>query len=484
MGATPDILYSGEDLGLARAALSAAGPSAGAAHLSESLRLASSLVKPGMRNRIVVISSMDFGPAANDLRSLGQIPAPVEFIAVGGPAPNRAITLMAARSLPGSTNRFQLFARVANFSADPATPVVRLSADGMVLEPRQIRLNPGAQVDLRWDLPAGASRVELRLTDATDPLALDDVAQVVLPGQVSRRIALVSAQPDTLKRALEAIPGTVVQVIPPQGYTPDIQAGITVFDDVLPEQLPNGAVLAIDPPAANVHFPAEGDVTDTRISRIQGNSPLLEAIDPAGFASSVTINQAVRIPTPSWATEVIGSNAGPLLFEGSIGSTPIVVMPFSLKESNLPSRVFFPILMANIVNHLAPDALPQVVEPGRPVTLRTTTQTTSVTFQRPDGQAERFPGGGGLVTFADTDQAGHYTVIEDFANSNTPRERSFTVNAGSDTESDLRSPSQPRVNDVQPGSVATGPTRGREIWPLLALVAFGILAIEWWVAHR
>jgi hypothetical protein len=140
--------------------------------------------------------------------------------------------------------------------------------------------------------------------------------------------------------------------------------------------------------------------------------------------------------------------------------------------------------MANIVNHLAPDALPQIVEPGRPVTLRTTAQTASITFQRPDGQADRFPGGGALVTFADTDQAGRYTVTEEFASNSAARERSFTVNAGSDTASDLRSPSQPRVNAVQPGSVATGPTRGREVWPLLALVAFGILAIEWWVAHR
>lgn len=484
MGVTPRILYSGDDLGLARAALGRAQPGAGAADVPEAMRLANSLVKPGIRNQIIIYSSLDFPPDAADLRPLGPIAATVKFEPIGGPAPNRAITVLSARALPGVANRYQLFARVSNFSGDAVTPVARLSADGITLEPRQLRLNPGAQVDLRWDLPPGASRVEVRLTGADDPLPLDDVAQLILPGQSSRRIALVSAQPDILKRALEAIPGTVVQVIPPKSYSADVQAAVTVFDNLLPDQLPAGGVLAIHPPAASAHLPSEGDSSDTKITRIQGNSRLLEAIDAANLAASVTINQAQRLKAPAWANEVIGANSGPLLLEGSLGSTPVVALTFNLVESNLPSRVSFPILMANIVNHLAPDALPTVVEPGRPVSLRTTAQTNTITFQRPSGSAERFSGGGGLVTFADTEEAGRYLVTETLAGSTTPRERAFTVNAGSDVESDLRSPRAPRVNDAPSGVVAGGPTRGREIWPLLALVALGILAIEWWVAHR
>jgi hypothetical protein len=139
--------------------------------------------------------------------------------------------------------------------------------------------------------------------------------------------------------------------------------------------------------------------------------------------------------------------------------------------------------MTNIINHLAPDGLPSVVEPGQAIFLRTSPQIASVTFQRPSGGAERMTGGGTL-TFADTEEWGRYNVTETPVGGGTPRERSFTVNAGSDTESDLRTPREPRLVAAPPGQVAEGPTRGREIWPLLGLLALGVLLVEWWVAYR
>ena len=75
-------------------------------------------------------------------------------------------------------------------------------------------------------------------------------------------------------------------------------------------------------------------------------------------------------------------------------------------------------------------------------------------------------------------------ISETPANGGPARERFFTVNAGSDTESDLRNPREPRLTAAPPGQVANGPTRGREIWPWLALAALGVLVVEWWVAHR
>jgi Ca-activated chloride channel homolog len=478
MGVTPKVVYSGEDIGLARAALSGLQPGGGSANLREAMRLASSLVTPGVRNRIVVVSDLTFGPEQQDLRQLGQIPASVEYLTTGGPTANRAITLLAARLMPGSTTRYQLLTRVSNFAPDPATPTLRILADGLPLETRQLRLNAGAFQDLRWDLPVGTSRVELRIT-GDDALPADDTAQIVLPAANSRRLVLVSAQPDVLKRALAAVTGAEVLVYSPTTYVPDASAAVTVFEGFLPPQLPPGAVFAIHPPANNPIVPAAGDSPNTAIARVQGNSRLLDAVD----LSSVTISQAQKIPLPEWATEVIGADAGPLLFEGVLRTTPMVVMPFNLKESNLASRVGFPILISNIINHLAPEGLPPVAEPGQPVVLRAGPQVASVTVQQPSGAAERFAGGGTII-FANTEEWGRYTVTETPTSGAAARERVFTVNAGNDVESDLRTPREPRVLAAPPGQVASGPTRGREIWPLLAALALVTLIVEWWVAHR
>jgi hypothetical protein len=140
-------------------------------------------------------------------------------------------------------------------------------------------------------------------------------------------------------------------------------------------------------------------------------------------------------------------------------------------------------LISNLINHLAPEGLPPVAEPGQPILLRTGPQVGSVTIQKPSGAAERFPGGGTIV-FANTEEWGKYQVTEAPVSGGQPRERIFTVNAGSDNESDLRAPREPRLTAAPPGQVAAGPPRGREIWPLLALLALGVLVVEWWVAHR
>ena len=442
------------------------------------MRLASSLVKPGIRNRIVVVSDQNYAAEQNDLRGLGQIPAQVEFLAVGGVQPNRAVTLLAARATPGSPNRFQLLARLTNFSGEAVNPTVRVFADGLGIETRQVRLNAGALVDLRWDLPPGAGRAEVRIT-GDDALPADDTAQIVLPSQASRRLVLVSEKPDTLRRALSAIPGAEVQVVNPKTYAPDSGAAVTVFEGFLPEVYPQGAILIVHPPGNNQLFPVEAESPNTAVSRLQTNSRVLDAVD----LSSVTISQAQNVKLPAWATEVIGSEAGPLLFEGILSNRPVAVMTFNLNESNLPSRVGFPILISNLINHLAPEGLPPVAEPGQPILLRTGPQVGSVTIQKPSGAAERFPGGGTIV-FANTEEWGKYQVTELPASGGQPRERIFTVNAGSDSESDLRAPREPRLTAASPGQIAAGPPRGREIWPLLALLALGVLVVEWWVAHR
>ena len=478
MGAAPEILYTGDDSGLARAALRLAQSGGASANLRETMRLTSSIVKPGMTNRIVVFSDLSYAPDQHDLQALGQLPASVDFIPFGGAIPNRAITLLAARALPGSTNRFQVLARVANFSGDPASPVARVIVDGLTIEPRQLRLTAGSQVDLRWDLPPGASRVEVHIT-GEDALPADDVAQLILPNPTARRLLVVSQQPDTLARALAAIPGAEVQVVAPDNYQPDPAAAITVFENFLPSQLPGGGVILVKPPADNPLFPSEGQSTDTAITRLRANSSLLDAVD----LSSITIGTTQRFPAPTWANEIVGSNSGPLLFEGVYQNTPMVVLNFGLTESNLPSRVGFPILMSNIVDHLAPDYVPPTVEPGQPISLRVGPLVNSVTIQRPSGSAERFSGGD-LVTFADTEEWGRYVISEAPANGGPARERFFTVNAGSDTESDLGSPQQPSIAAAPPGQIAGGPTHGREIWPLLSLLALVILLVEWWVAQR
>ena len=213
---------------------------------------------------------------------------------------------------------------------------------------------------MRWDLPPGTSRVEVRIT-GDDALPADDIGQYRPSGQATRRLVLVSDKAGyPSKRALSAIPGAEVQVFSPKAYTPDSGAAVTVFEGFLPRDLPAGRDADRPPAGQQSIFPVEAELPNTAVSRLQTNSRLLDAVD----LSSVTISQAQNIKLPAWATEVIGSEAGPLLFEGILSNRPMAVMPFNLNESNLPSRVGFPILISNLINHLAPEGLPPWPNPA------------------------------------------------------------------------------------------------------------------------
>ena len=124
-----------------------------------------------------------------------------------------------------------------------------------------------------------------------------------------------------------------------------------------------------------------------------------------------------------------------------------------------------------------------MAEPGQPVLLRTGPQVGSVTIQKPSGAAERFPGGGTIV-FANTEEWGKYQVTELPVSGGQPRSASSPSMRAAIASSDLRAPREPRLTAASPGQIAAGPPRGREIWPLLALLALGVLVVEWWVAHR
>jgi hypothetical protein len=198
-------------------------------------------------------------------------------------------------------------------------------------------------------------------------------------------------------------------------------------------------------------------------------------------------------------TEVAGTSNGPFIFRGPAPSTgqPMVVLTFDVAASNLPSRIAFPILIANIASYLAPSALPSSVPLGDPVVYRARSDAASVRITPPDGKSvdiklssttpadptQPSTGAGVLrdVAFADTGQPGQYQVLALDAHGKTLAKGSFIVNAGHERESDLR------ANPDLPSILATAHARNQsgsigtlsDLWPALALAALVLLALEW-----
>jgi len=480
--AQPRILVSSSDRASLRKALNNITPGSSAANLRDSLALASAVATTENADEIDVISDGHEG----DLSGLPPVAAHVRFIPIGIADSNQAILALAVRRGLAAPYNYSAFVRVANFARVAAEVPMITTADGKTVDQRVLRLPPESHSEMVIALPPNVHVLQVRLQandggrTQSDFLAEDDVAQVDLPPDRLLQISLVSADPRALKTVLQQLPGVAVTPVDPSQYRASDSADITVLEGFLPAELPAGNLLIVDPQGDAQLFSLQGQISDPVVSTYDLTSPLLASVDLAGL----TVASAAKVVLPSWATQVIGTEEGPLVFQGMTGGRRVVVFTFAPQDTNLPFRVAFPILMANTISWLTPASLPGVVSPEQPVLIRPLPGTTEITVERPDGKVISLPARGSPVAFADTSLVGAYRVTYRGPQGELGSDQ-FAVNLSNAEESRIA----PRLNLA---GIAEAPVAARseqvsglnEVWPLLVGLALLLLLMEWWLYNR
>src|SRR3954469_6731329 len=336
--------------------------------------LAGDLFLPNLERQIVVISD---GAVTADAAVVGRAGAPIELVMAGGngngsqPA-NVAVTDIAARPDPDGNGTIGLYAAVTNFGPQAVTVPVTLLGDGLEIGHSDVTLDAaGGSSPLNWILPPGVADVTVRI-DQSDALVADNSA-MLLPGEaatetIAPRILLVSDLPGALARALMALDNVQVS-IESSDNTSAVAAGgydLIVFDRTAPptEIVPKieTASLWVAPPVGGPFATSEG-VSDPKVTRVRAGDPLLEGVDLSG----VTFGPTPNFTLAAGDEEIVGSADGPLLYRSEVNGQPAVVLTTDPEASNLPKRVAFPVLIANIVGALAPDGIPAAVPLGEPL---------------------------------------------------------------------------------------------------------------------
>lgn len=491
-----------------RERLSTLAAPGGRADFNAALRLTQDLILPGIDDQIVVFSD---GAIAADPSLVAEIGAGIEFVPLGGMAtPNLAVTNLVARASANNPASHDLYARFANFSDEQVTAPVRVLADGLVVSEEPVTIPAQGAID--YDVahvPDGTRRVTVTL-DAPDQLMADNEASLILAQspELSQQILLVSDVPGFLQRALTSLPGakvvTVSTIESLNGEVPPGAYDLVVYDGFSPSDASLAAVpvLFINPPLDGV-LPTDGVMTAPAIERIRADDPLLAGVDLAG----VTIGETPVHRLDGTQSEIIGADEGPLLYRGQApdADQPMVVITFDLNRSNLPLRVAFPILIANIVAELAPNPLPASVPLGDPLHYEPAADVRTIEIIPPSGEpvtldvgvndaaagdaldTEAMDGASARppslreVVFTGTGQPGDYVISETDLHGRTRDGGVFVVNAGHEQESNLRA-----NDDVsQTLALAQGSDSGQasatlqDLWPVLAAVALALLVVEW-----
>ncbi len=426
------------------------------------------------------------------------LPGRVRFFPIGNDNNNQALGALTLQS-ESSGRRLSAFVQVANYAPSEARRRLVLYADGQLIVARDVPLAPGkAQALTLPDLPPDARVVEARL-EGHDDLAADDHAWAVPTSSAKVAVRLVSTGNRFLETALHLLPNVEVTTdaalsggAPSSGDTPPSAVGgprpddLTIFDSTIPTStLPSGSLLFIAPLRSTEFFSVTGQLQAPVPVSVLPDDPLLRYVD----WRDVAIQDATRLALPAWGHAVIADSKtnAPLLVAGEQNGRRLAVLAFDLRHSDLPLRVAFPILVANLVDALIPggaSGLPSSVEPGRPLSLTAPPQANALAVQLPDGQVRTLRPANGQAVFDETNETGVYQVSAQEADRTTRPLGRFVVNLFSANESDIT----PRAILAIAGEAQAGgqelPRARDEWWRPLAWAALALLIFEWLYAYR
>ena len=443
--------------------------------LRDAVLLALSLRDASRGDRLLVITDGAFD-------SLGDIdPARpwMRWVRVGAARSNIGITSLAFRRTGGGDNAaaaaggYEMFLSLRSFSARPATFPLTVSAGPSVVVREQVTLAPGGArgISVPWTGPT-SGRVTAEI-GVSDDLAADDRAFAVFAPARGVRVRLIGEGNFFLETALSSLPNvTLITMTAAEALAASGGPDVTIFDRTVVPPLGKGAYIVIDSVPAGLPLRASGTRDGLRVTNANLSHPLLASVTLEGVA----IGQALRLEPGPGFTELAAAGGAPVMLAWDQGELKLLLIGFDIRQSDLPLRPAFPVLLANALGWFFPSWLSVQAEQfqaGIPALLPSA-DGRAVTVTLPGGGSRSLAGTGEPVVFTETSTAGFYRV----QGSGEPRE--IAVNLASPRESNIEPRFEVSVDGEAPADPVDQNMGDRvPLWSAFAVAAFLLAAVEW-----
>ncbi len=423
---------------------------------------------------------------------------------------------------------YEILVEVTNASDEPIECRLELDLNADVVDVVPLKLTPGQRWSQAFEKTSADGGHMMAKLDRADTLATDNRAWAVLPKREMLPVTLVSEGNLFLQKVFESNPLVTLTrtspsdwraggVSPPVGeatgpttggLTPparvDVRGGgITVLHRHVPDVLPSGATLVIDPRNSCDAWQIGEPIQNPIVHQQDKDSPLLghvrldNIVMPEARQVTFTSEEGVKILARSLAGD-------PLLATIERPGQKVLLLTVNLDEGDLPLRTAFPILMMNALNwctenrgelreSLPTGAITEVeltrraggVSPpviGDLDSARSTgglTPPARLELLAPDGRRSALPMTSERLSLGPFDQCGVWRVVADA--DDTPL-LELACNLADRNESDVR---VPKPDEVTTASVVTSSWLGNRpvLYWLLAL-AWLLTAVEWWAYQR
>ncbi|MFM9963924.1 MAG: vWA domain-containing protein [Planctomycetaceae bacterium] len=439
----------------------------------------------------------------------------------GTNAGNVGITQFQVRRSLSDPLGYEILAEVTNASDEAVECRLEIDLNADVVDVVPLKLTPGQRWSQSFEKTSADGGQLMAKLDRVDALATDNRAWAVLPMREPIQVTLVSEGNLFLQKVFESNPLVTLNRIEPFGRTsiadsrsaagglspfPSVpNAGITVLHRHVPEVLPSGAVLVIDPREScnlwqigeAIQNPIVHQQDKESSSSLLSHVRLDNVVMPEARQLKFVSDEGVKVLARSLAGD-------PLLAIIERPGRKVLLLTVNLDEGDLPLRTAFPILMMNAMNwwtenrgelreSLPTGAITEIdvaaLSRNRSLTLRVgtagltpdsesqATNNRSLTLIAPDGRHSALPMGAERFSLGPFDQCGVWRVVD---SDTTLLE--LACNLADRSESDVRVPNADEATTT--AVVSANWLSHRPVWFWLIAVAWLLMAVEWWAYQR
>jgi hypothetical protein len=463
------------------------------ADFARALRFATDTLRAAENPEIVLVSDGNIGAAADASGPVHLGDIKLSYLPMGRSSDdakrNVGVTQFSVRRYPLDKSRYEVMLEVTNTGPQAEDIELSLLGDGQVVDMTKLRLKPGERLPRFYPNLSGASRTleaKLRPIGASvDYLPADDRAFALLPERHRSKVLVVTQGNTYLEAALLLDEYLDVSLVTPKQYLDSFAAKIkaydvVLFDGVTPAELPQAHAIYLDPRGPGAPVKVDVPLTAPGFDKIERKHPLVRflALDNVNIARGHKL-----VPGPG--DKVVGaSEDGPLLVAGARGGYKFVALGFDVRESDLPLRIAWPLLLLNSINFFTEEDTSYLssFRTGDVWRVPLSTETKVAELTGPRGPLGTIPVHEGRAVFQGS-TAGFYDVVA--KRGEDELRASFAANLLDADESQIAAKPELTVDGKLAGQVA-GFTVGvrREVWIYLLLAVVLIAAIEWATYHR
>jgi hypothetical protein len=299
-------------------------------------------------------------------------------------------------------------------------------------------------------------------------------------------VLLVTEDNIFLRQIFRSLPGVRLFELAPSENLPRDPFDLYVFDGILPDTLPDGDLLLVNPPVGTDFFRLGAELESAEPLTVHPEDARVRNLN--AYADTINLQKLRPLRGIEWGTVLVEKDGLPVIVAGEVDDRQVVILPFDARWPNTDwvLQPAWPILVAELTAWFSPPRVTdaaQSLSPGTPVTVRFIENAESATVTRPDGEQVTLNPTGSVGVFADTLQPGLYRV-DLRREGDTIKSEQFAVNLFDALESRIAPQDSVMVGTTTLSGDVREETGRREFWPWVAGVGLALLAAEWWVYHR